>query len=81
MASKTNESSPSYTPETLPKIGKSRWAQLKFFIPVSRETWRQMVLEGKAPQPQRLSARCTVWDNAEIHRWLADPTGYRATAK
>lgn len=64
------------TPEKLPQQGKSRWEQLKHFIPVSRETFRKMYLAKKAPQPQRLSLRCTVWDNGEIHRWLANPEGY-----
>jgi hypothetical protein len=28
---------------------------------------------GKAPKAIRLSARCTMYSNAEVHRWLADP--------
>jgi prophage regulatory protein len=67
----SNQSMAKHVP-MLPSIGKSRWSQLKHFIPVCRETWRQLYKANKAPQPQYLSARCTVWDNAEIHQWLQD---------
>lgn len=68
----------SQTPETLPSVGFSRWNQLQYFIPVSRETWRKLVKEGRAPQPQRWTERCTVYSNAEVHRWMSDPAGYQA---
>ena len=73
----TKESKP--TPATLPTVGMSRWEQLRHFIPVSRETWRQLVLAGKAPQPIKLSERCTMYNNFEVHRWLVDPISYRST--
>lgn len=63
---------------SIPPIGKSRWEQLRYIIPVSRETWRKLCKAGKAPHPERISLRCTVWDNAEIHNWLHDPVGYQA---
>jgi prophage regulatory protein len=62
---------------TLPTVGMSRWQQLQHIIPVSREKWRQLVIAGKAPAPVRLSERCSMYPNAEVHRWLADPIGYR----
>ncbi|WP_416047931.1 helix-turn-helix transcriptional regulator [Cupriavidus basilensis] len=62
----------------LPKDGVSRYGQLKPFIAVSREKWRQLVRDGKAPAPIRMGARCTVYRNADIHSWLADPVNYRA---
>lgn len=65
------------TPDTLPQVGMSRWEQLKHFIPVSRESWRKLVIAGKAPQPVKLSERCTMYPNAEVHRWIADPANYR----
>ncbi len=65
-------------PQTLPAIGFSRWEQLKHFIPVSRETWRKLVKDGRAPQPQRWTERCTVYSNEEVHRWMKDPAGYQA---
>ncbi|MCA7966632.1 AlpA family phage regulatory protein [Burkholderia cenocepacia] len=62
---------------TLPLVGISRWNQIAPFVGVSRETWRKRYLEGRAPQPIQLTQRCTVWRNEEVHRWLADPLGYR----
>lgn len=61
----------------IPPAGLSRWAQLKHLIPVSRETWRQLVITGRAPAPVRLSARCSLYANAQIYKWLADPANYR----
>jgi prophage regulatory protein len=63
----------------LPSVGMSRWQQLRHVIPVSRETWRQLCLAHKAPAPIRLSDRCTMYRNADVHRWLADPIGFRQT--
>ncbi|CAM2193248.1 prophage regulatory protein [Paraburkholderia kururiensis] len=68
------------TPQALPTVGFSRWSQLQHFIPVSRETWRKLVKEGKAPQPQRWTERCTVYSNEEIHRWMKNPAAYQAQA-
>ncbi|RQU78508.1 AlpA family phage regulatory protein [Burkholderia cenocepacia] len=44
---------------------------------MSRETVRQRELEGRFPRASRLTQRCTVWSNREIHRWMADPLTYR----
>lgn len=62
---------------TLPIVGMSKWNQLSPFVAVSREKWRQLVNSGKAPAPHRLSERCTMYPNVEVHRWLADPVSYR----
>lgn len=64
-------------PDSLPITGKSRWSKVARFSPVSRETFRKLSLEGKAPQPERLGIRCTYYDNHELHKWLADPVNYR----
>ena len=61
-----------------PKDGVSRFGQFQQFVAVSREKWRQLVLAGKAPQPIRMGARCTVYKNADVHAWMADPVNYRA---
>lgn len=66
------------TPATLPLTGKSRWSRISQFSPVSRETFRQLCKEGRAPQPERMGIRCTFYDNQELHRWLADPISYKA---
>ena len=65
-------------PAVLPLTGKSRWPKIAKFSPVSRETFRKLSKAGKAPQPERMGIRCTFYDNAELHRWLADPINYRA---
>ena len=66
------------TLETLPATGKSRWSKIKKFSPVSKEKFRQLSKEGRAPQPERMGIRCTYFDNQELHKWLADPINYRA---
>lgn len=68
-------------PEILPLTGKSRWSQIKKFSPVSRETFRKLCKQGRAPQPERLGIRCTYFDNQELHRWLANPATYQTDPK
>lgn len=65
-------------PRELPTIGKLRWHQLSPFVPVSREKWRTLSRDGKAPPSIRFGVRCTMWDAGEVHRWLADPLNYTA---
>ncbi|PEH87130.1 transcriptional regulator [Burkholderia gladioli] len=64
----------------LPAVGLSKWSQIQPFIPFCRETWRKLVIAGKAPQAIRLSETCTVYRNEDVHRWLADPLNYRQDA-
>ncbi|WNC88818.1 transcriptional regulator [Paraburkholderia sp. FT54] len=63
----------------LPEVGLLKWRQIAPFLPVGRETWRKLVLAGRAPQPVRFSKTCAAYYAAEVHLWLADPIGYRAT--
>lgn len=70
-----------HTPAVLPFTGKSRWSKFAKFCPVSRETFRKLSLEGKAPQPERMGIRCTYYDNQELHRWLANPANYQIEQK
>ena len=63
-------------PEVLPLTGKSRWSRVAKFSPISRETFRKLSIEGRAPQPERLGIRCTYYDNGELHKWLVDPANY-----
>jgi hypothetical protein len=39
------------------------------------------VIAGKAPQPIKLSERCTAYPNRELHKFFADPLNYRAEVK
>ena len=66
------------SPAEIPRIGKSRWSRIAPHSPVSKEKFRQLSKIGLAPQPERMGIRCTFYDNAELHRWLADPINYRA---
>ncbi|WP_245163640.1 helix-turn-helix transcriptional regulator [Burkholderia latens] len=61
----------------LPQFGFSKWAQIAPFIPMCRESWRKLGLAGKAPQPIRFSSTHSVYRNAEVHRWIADPLNYQ----
>lgn len=63
---------------TLQKSGLLRFNQIAPYLPFSRETWRQRVRGGLAPQPIRLTGRCTVWRAEDVHAWFADPLNYRA---
>ena len=63
---------------TLPKDGMSRFKQFQTFLPVSRETWRKLVRDKRAPQPVRMGVRCTMWKNEQLHEFLNDPLNYRA---
>lgn len=64
-------------PQALPPVGLSKWAQIQPFIPLCRESWRKLVIAGKAPQPIRLSPACTVYRNEDVLRWIADPLNYQ----
>lgn len=81
MAKKANQREAFSIPETLPQVGMSRWETLRHFIPISREKYRQLVIAGRAPQPVKLSERCTMYHNAEVHRFLADPSNYHAQSE
>lgn len=56
--------------------GLSRFNDIEPYLPVSRETWRLLVNGLRAPQPIRMSKRCTVWRNDEVNAWLADPAAF-----
>ena len=63
-------------PEVLPLTGKSRWSGFKKFSPVSLGTFLSLSKKGLAPKAERLGARCTFYDNQELHKWLSNPAGY-----
>lgn len=78
MTAPANRAAEETQPPTLPTVGMCRWGTLSHFVPISRESWRKLVNAGRAPKPVKLSERCTMYSNAEVHRWLADPAGYLA---
>jgi prophage regulatory protein len=63
---------------TLPTIGMSRFKKIQPFLPISRERFRQLVRDHKAPQPTYLGSRCAMYKNSELHKFLADPLNHRA---
>lgn len=67
-------------PPVLPTTGLSKWPQIKPFLPIGRETWRKLGLEGKAPRPIKLSETCAVYRNESVLRWIADPLNYTEDA-
>lgn len=64
--------------KSLPLDGLSRWEQIEHLVPFSRETFRKLVKSGRAPTGVRMSERCTVYPNRELHKFFADPLNYRA---
>lgn len=66
------------TDVVLPRIGLSRWRDIAPLVGVSREKFRRLGLEGKAPRTIQFTSKCAVYSNAEVLRWLEDPLGYRA---
>lgn len=68
-------------PMALPLDGYSDWRLHGRFVPFSRETARKLELKGKFPPRVQLgSSRSVGRSNRELHRWFADPSGYRAPA-
>ena len=63
--------------EKLPLDGQSRWAQIAPFLPFARETARKLEQQGRFPKRVRITERCSMFSNRELHRWFADPVGYR----
>ena len=64
--------------QSIPSVGFSRWKQFFRLIPFSKEKFRQHVIQGRAPQPIRFSARCTAYANADLIRFLDDPLNFRS---
>lgn len=44
-------------------------------LPISRATWWAWVKAGKAPQPIKLSAGCTVWRAADVYAFAESLAG------
>ena len=62
----------------LPKTGLSRFDAFAHFLPFSREKFRRMGLQKRAPVPIRLGSRITFYKNEELHKFFDDPLNYRA---
>ncbi len=56
----------------LPETGFVRLPQILAVYPVSRATWWNMVKDGRAPKPIKLSERCTAWRAADIRNLISE---------
>ena len=65
--------------DTLPRTGLSRFNQFQHLLPFSREKWRQLVRDNKAPQKIAIGERCTVYKNEELHKFFEDPLNYQCS--
>ena len=55
-----------------------RLTEIEPFLPIGSSTWRRMVAKQRAPQPIKLSAKCTLWRGSDILDWLRSPEEYSA---
>jgi predicted DNA-binding transcriptional regulator AlpA len=72
---KTNAAAPAMM-QLMPEALYS-WNEIEPFVKVGRETWRRRVLTGAAPQPHRISARCTRYLGRDVLAWITSPATYR----
>lgn len=67
---------------TQPLSRKLRLPELERVTGLRRSAIYKRIRLGQFPEPLRLSARCSVWDENEIRAWLdAIPRGTRAQIK
>lgn len=63
--------------KSLPMDGFSRWEDVAAFVTLGRESIRLLEAQGRFPRRLKLTPRTAVWSNIELHRWAANPAGYR----
>ncbi|MDS1141770.1 AlpA family phage regulatory protein [Pusillimonas sp. SM2304] len=56
--------------------GLYRLAEIMPVLPISESSWRRLVAAKAAPQPIKLTPKCTLWRGGEILAWLKQPDGY-----
>lgn len=62
----------------LPECGFVRWKQLQHILPFSREHWRKLIVEHRAPTPIKHGSRCVMFRVEDIREFLSDITNYKA---
>lgn len=77
-AAKPSKPSKDTSITTIVPQGLYRWGQIQHLMAVSRETWRQRMLAGRAPKPAIAEGQLTAWRGADLICWLENPAGYRA---
>jgi prophage regulatory protein len=48
-----------------------RIGQVLEIVGVKKSTWYDLVKQGKAPKPMRLSHKWSAWDSDEIDNWVS----------
>jgi predicted DNA-binding transcriptional regulator AlpA len=61
--------------------GLSRWDELRHLIPMDRRTWQRLGKSGRAPVPERMGKRLSLYRNSQILSWLADPANWSIDAQ
>ncbi|WP_321858026.1 helix-turn-helix transcriptional regulator [Paraburkholderia tropica] len=54
-----------------------RFADLRPYVRLSRQTVLTLEQAGRFPRAVRFGPRCTLWRTADVIDWLADPEHYR----
>ena len=64
----------------LPDTGFVRLPTILRVYPVSRSTWWDMVRDGRAPAPVKLTERCTAWRAEDIRALIERMARAKAAA-
>jgi prophage regulatory protein len=64
----------------LPDTGFVRLPTILRVYPVSRSTWWDMVRDGRAPAPVKLTERCTAWRAEDIRALIERTARAKAAA-
>lgn len=64
----------------LPDTGFVRLPAILRVFPVSRSTWWDMVRDGRAPVPVKLTERCTAWRAEDIRALIERIANAKAAA-
>lgn len=49
-----------------------RIGQVLDIVGVKKSTWYELVKQGKAPKPMRLSHKWSAWDSKDIDNWVSE---------
>lgn len=58
-----------------------RFADLRPYVRLSRQTVLTMEHAGRFPHAVRFGQRCTLWHSADVIEWLKDPENYRVPGR
>ena len=61
---------PVITTSIAPQDAFLRLPQVLSIVGIKKSSWYKLIKDGEAPEPVRLSARCSVWSRLEIDHWV-----------